>query len=138
MFEHENCKSDLVSYIAMIAAISAMASYSLGFGPLPWVLISELIPSRARATVGGIAVFLTWGLSFIVTKSFAPLKEAMGGAYGCFWLFAVFSIFTLIYIVTLLPETKGRTLEEIEYYFKEGKFPEKSFRPKITITSRAI
>ena len=72
-----------------------MASYSLGYGPLPWVLISELIPLRARATVGGVAVFLTWLLTFIVTKVFAPLSALIGVA-GCFWIFAGFSAVSLV------------------------------------------
>lgn len=60
--------NQLVSYVAVVATIGYMGAYSLGYGPLPWVILSELIPLRARATVGGIAIFLTWGLTFIVTK----------------------------------------------------------------------
>jgi len=111
------------SYVALISAVSYMASYSLGYGPLPWVLLSELIPLRARATVGGIAVFLTWLLTFFVTKIFAPLSAIIGVA-GCFWIFAGFSALSLLYVGFLLPETKGRTLEEIEYYFVAGRFPD--------------
>lgn len=123
-FSAPDMPSSAVSYMALIAALGMMSAYSLGYGPLPWVLIAELIPLRARATVGGIAVFITWLLSFIVTKLFAPLS-AIIGVYGCFWLFASFSALSLVYVATLLPETKGRTLEEIEYYFKEGQFPGK-------------
>lgn len=112
-----------ISYIALISSLVYMASYSLGYGPLPWVLLSELIPLRARATVGGIAVFLTWLLTFLVTKAFAPLSGLIGVA-GCFWIFAGFSALSLIYVGVLLPETKGRSLEEIEYYFAEGRFPD--------------
>jgi len=115
--------SPILSYVALISTVGYMASYSLGYGPLPWVLISELIPLRARATVGGFAVFLTWGLSFLVTKIFAPLSDYVGVA-GCFWIFASFSAVSLLYVAFLLPETKGRTLEEIEFYFEEGYFPD--------------
>jgi len=114
--------SPSLAYVALIATLGYMASYSLGYGPLPWVLISELIPLRARATVGGIAIFLTWGLSFLVTKVFAPLSDCVGVA-GCFWIFAGFSALSLVYVALFLPETKGRTLEEIEAYFTDGAFP---------------
>ena len=87
--------SAALSYVALISAVCYMASYSLGYGPLPWVLISELIPLRARATVGGVAVFLTWLLTFIVTKVFAPLSALIGVA-GCFWIFAGFSAVSLV------------------------------------------
>lgn len=127
-------KSAVVSYVALAASLCYMASYSLGYGPLPWVLISELIPLKARATVGGIAVFLTWLLSFAVTKIFAPLSDLIGTA-GCFWIFAGFSILALIYVATLLPETKGRSLEEIEAYFIDGEFPDKYGRRAVRVTS---
>jgi len=113
-----------VAYVAVIATVGYMGSYSLGYGPLPWVLISELIPLRARATVGGIAIFITWLLTFVVTKAFAPLSALIGVA-GCFWIFTGFSALSLAYVGFLLPETKGRTLEEIEFYFAQGKFPDK-------------
>ena len=115
----------ILAYVAVIATVGYMGSYSLGYGPLPWVLISELIPLRARATVGGVAIFVTWLLTFIVTKSFAPLSTLIGVA-GCFWIFSGFSALSLLYVAFLLPETKGRTLEEIEYYFEEGNYPEKA------------
>jgi len=124
--------SAALSYVALISALCYMASYSLGYGPLPWVLISELIPLRARATVGGVAVFLTWLLTFIVTKVFAPISALIGVA-GCFWIFAGFSAISLVYVALLLPETKGRSLEEIEHYFTEGHFPDKVKRRKFTI-----
>lgn len=115
--------NQIVAYVAVIATVGYMGSYSLGYGPLPWVIISELIPLRARATVGGIAIFLTWLLTFIVTKTFAPLSTLIGVA-GCFWIFSGFSALSILYVTFLLPETKGRTLEEIEFYFKEGHFPD--------------
>jgi len=114
-----------VAYVAIIATVGYMGSYSLGYGPLPWVLIAELIPLRARATVGGIAICVTWLLTFVVTKMFVPLSAVVGVA-GCFWIFTCFSALSLAYVAFLLPETKGRTLEEIEYYFKEGQFPARS------------
>jgi len=114
-----------VAYVAVIATVGYMGSYSLGYGPLPWVLIAELIPLRARATVGGIAICVTWLLTFVVTKMFVPLSAVVGVA-GCFWIFTCFSALSLAYVAFLLPETKGRTLEEIEFYFKEGHFPAKS------------
>jgi len=131
-----------ISYLAVISAVGYMASYSLGYGPLPWVLISELIPTRARATVGGVAVFSTWLLTFLVTKAFAPLSRQIGVA-GCFWVFAGFSAVSLLYVGLLLPETKGRTLEEIEHYFVEGAFPSKSAaavgrKRRIKVVSRSV
>lgn len=113
----------VVSYVAVLSTVGYMGSYSLGYGPLPWVIISELIPLRARATVGGIAIFLTWLLTFVVTKAFAPLSTIVGVS-GCFWIFSGFSALSILYVIFLLPETKGRTLEEIEIYFKDGHFPE--------------
>jgi len=114
-----------VAYVAVVAAIGYIGSYSLGYGPLPWVILSELIPLRARATVGGVAIFLTWLLTFVVTKAFTPLSMIIGVS-GCFWIFTGFGALSIAYVVFLLPETKGRTLEEIEYYFKEGHFPSRT------------
>lgn len=116
-----------VSYLpilALAATITYMASYSVGYGPIPWVLMGELIPLQARASVGGVATFVTWSLTFIVTKIFAPLQVVIG-AHGVFWIFGGIALLAVVYVHTLLPETKGRTLEDIEFYFKFGKFPEK-------------
>ena len=120
----------IIAYVAVLATVCYMGCYSLGYGPLPWVILSELIPLRARATAGGFAICLTWLLSFVVTKVFAPLSALIGVA-GCFWIFTGFSALSIVYVGFLLPETKGKTLEEIEFYFKEGHFPEKLTRKNV-------
>jgi len=121
---HNDSEAD-VAYFALAAAVIHMAAYSMGFGPLPWLLMGELIPLQARASVGGLATCLAWSMTFIETKSFLPLCDVIGN-YGAFWIFGGSSLFAVLYANTLLPETKGKTLEEIEIYFKEGKFPDKT------------
>jgi len=133
---HEDSEAN-VAYFALIAAVVHMASYSMGFGPLPWLLMGELIPLQARASVGGLATGLTWTMTFIETKSFLPLCDVIGN-YGAFWIFGVSSLIAVVYANTLLPETKGKTLEEIETYFKEGQFPDKTKAKKRQETETSV
>ena len=95
-----------------------ITSFSIGPGVCVWLALTELMPNRIRAVGMSVALFANQGVSFGLEALMLPMKEAVG--YG--WIFLGFALCTIVYFVTaafFMPETKGRTLEEIEAYFAD-------------------
>ena len=95
-----------------------MVSFSLGLGALPWLLMGELFPRAARATASSAATMLNWTCSFVVTLSFASLVNALT-PQGVFVLFALICAAGAVWVKAVVPETKGKTLEEISEVFSK-------------------
>ncbi len=90
-----------------------IASFAISLGPIFWLMISEIYPLNMRGSAMSIAALCNWGSNFIVALIFPVLLATFGGA-GSFWLFAALGIVAWILVYFMVPETKGRTLEEIE------------------------
>ena len=88
-------------------------AFALAMGPIPWIVNSEIFPTKLRGRAMSLAIVLLWLADFIVTQTFPRLREAIGPA-NTFWTYAVFSLASAVFVFTMVPETKGRTLEEIE------------------------
>jgi SP family sugar porter-like MFS transporter len=97
----------------LILVISAIAVYAMTLAPVTWVVLSEIFPIRIRAMAMGVATFSLWTACFILTYTF-PLLNKILGAFGTFWLYGIVSLFGYVYLRLNLPETKGKSLEEIE------------------------
>jgi len=97
----------------LILVILAIASYAMSLAPVTWVVLSEIFPNRIRGAAMAVATVALWIASFILTYTFPLLNSALG-ASGTFWLYGVISVFGFIFIYKKLPETKGKSLEEIE------------------------
>lgn len=104
----------------LVLVITAIAIYSMSLAPITWVVLSEIFPNRIRGLAMSIATFSLWVASFVLTFTFPLLNEALG-AYGTFWVYSGISILGFWFIKNKLPETKGKTLEEIETEFTKGK-----------------
>jgi sugar porter (SP) family MFS transporter len=90
-----------------------VGSFSVGLGPGVWVVISELFPTRIRGRAMSIATVALWLACILVAATFLSLVEAIGST-GAFWLYAATSVLNFLFIWRVMPETKGRSLEEIE------------------------
>jgi sugar porter (SP) family MFS transporter len=93
--------------------LAAIACYSMSLAPVTWVVISEIFPNRIRGAAMSVAVSALWIACFLLTYTFPTLNKKLG-ADGTFWLYAAICVFGFVYIRYNLPETKGKTLEEIE------------------------
>ncbi|XP_026322836.1 facilitated trehalose transporter Tret1-2 homolog [Hyposmocoma kahamanoa] len=102
-----------VGWIPLVCLILFIISFSLGFGPIPWMMMAELFPVEYRGTASGITVIMNWCLVFIVTLCFPIMKEAIG-IYSCFWFFAGFMVVCTFFVLFLIPETKGKTVAQIQ------------------------
>ncbi|HKI68338.1 MAG TPA: MFS transporter, partial [Verrucomicrobiae bacterium] len=97
----------------LLLVLAAIACYSMSLAPVTWVVISEIFPNRIRGAAMSVAVAALWIACFILTYTF-PMLNATLGSSGTFWLYAGICVVGFIFIKFKLPETKGKTLEEIE------------------------
>ncbi len=97
----------------LLLVLAAIGSYAMSLAPVTWVVISEIFPNRIRGAAMSVAVSALWLACFLLTFTF-PMLNASLGAAGTFWLYAGICVVGLIFILLKLPETKGKTLEQIE------------------------
>jgi sugar porter (SP) family MFS transporter len=93
--------------------LAVIAAYATSLAPVTWVLISEIFPNRIRGLAISIAVSALWIACFAVTYTFPILNNSVGAA-GTFWCYGAFCLLGLVFVARAVPETKGKTLEEIE------------------------
>uniref|UniRef100_A0A670YAY8 Solute carrier family 2, facilitated glucose transporter member 8 n=1 Tax=Pseudonaja textilis TaxID=8673 RepID=A0A670YAY8_PSETE len=94
-----------------------ISGFALGWGPIPWLVMSEIFPLRARGIASGACVLTNWLMAFLVTKEFHDLTVLLT-PYGTFWLFSSTCLLNVIFTIVCVPETKGKSLEEIEAHFR--------------------
>jgi len=108
--------TESLGWLALASLIGYAMAFSLGWGPVPLLFMSEVLPARARGTASGVATLVNWGLAFLVTKFFSSLQDAVG-LDGSFWLFGIACLLAVVFVFRHVPETKGRSLEDIEQSF---------------------
>ena len=99
-----------------------IASFAFSLGPVVWTMINEIFPNRLRGRGVALATAANWGSAWLVSQFFLTITDGIGQA-GTFWLFAGFSVLAFVWITARVPETKGRTLEEIEASFAAAAAP---------------
>ncbi|REG89196.1 sugar porter family MFS transporter [Winogradskyella sediminis] len=104
----------------LLLVIIAIAIYSMSLAPITWVVLSEIFPNRLRGVAMSIATFALWIASFILTFTFPILNDALG-ASGTFWVYSFICVAGFLFIKNRLPETKGKSLEEIELELTDTK-----------------
>ena len=97
----------------VIFALAAVACFAASLGPVAWVLISEIFPNRIRGIAMSIAVLSLWVANFMLSMTFPVLTKNLGPSYT-FWLYAAICGVGALLSAKLIPETKNKTLEEIE------------------------
>ena len=97
----------------LLLVVLAIACYAMSLAPVVWVVLSEIFPVRIRGMAMALSTFFLWVACFLLTYTFPILNEAVG-ASGTFWLYGVICLIGFLFIRAKLPETKGKTLEELE------------------------
>ncbi|SIS74980.1 MFS transporter, SP family, arabinose:H+ symporter [Alicyclobacillus vulcanalis] len=95
------------------------AAFSVSMGPIPWIMIPEIFPNHLRARAAGIATIFLWGANWAIGQFTPVLLNNVGGSYT-FWMFAVINVLGVIFVSVLVPETKNRSLEDIERIWMGG------------------
>uniref|UniRef100_A0A8C1YE66 Solute carrier family 2 member 6 n=1 Tax=Cyprinus carpio TaxID=7962 RepID=A0A8C1YE66_CYPCA len=110
---------DPITLIPLISSMVIIFGYAMCWGPITLLLMSEILPLGARGVASGLCVGVSWITAFILTQLFMHVVEAYG-LFAPFLFFCVVSVVNIIFTAKCVPETKGRTLEEIKNYFRTG------------------
>ncbi|KAK3829610.1 MAG: general substrate transporter [Linnemannia elongata] len=100
-----------VGVLVVVAVFLYTAAFAIGLGPIPWLLLSELLPTYALSSASAVATGVNWGTNFVIGLIFPSLNKALGN--GTFILFAAFTAFGFFYTWFFVPETRARSIEEI-------------------------
>lgn len=108
--------------ILLICIVVFIAAFAMAMGPISWLLCSEIFPNQYRGRAMSVATFTIWLSCYIVAQTFPMLNDnpTIGPAYT-FWIYATVSLFSCLFVAFTVPETKGRTLEEIEALWQTSK-----------------
>jgi SP family galactose:H+ symporter-like MFS transporter len=109
-----------LGWIAVMSLMLYVGSFAVGLGPVFWLILSEIYPLRIRGRAMSIGTVANWSANLIVALSFLTLTRELGKA-ATFWLYGIVSIAAWIFAFALVPETKGKTLEQIEAHWRAGK-----------------
>jgi len=104
--------------VTLIAMIVYIASFAFSLGPVVWTLIAEIFPNRIRGKAMAVCTAFNWGAAFIVSATFLSIMNAIGES-TTFLIFAVLCVITFFWVKAKVPETKGKTLEQIQEAWAE-------------------
>lgn len=107
---------DLEGFALVILVVCAIAVYAFTLAPVFWVLVSEIFPNRIRGAALSMTLTSLWVAGFLVAYSFPILNRSLG-AHGTFWLYSGICVLCFLFVKQRIPETKNKTLEEIEKNF---------------------
>ncbi|KAG7597599.1 Sugar/inositol transporter [Arabidopsis suecica] len=107
---------NILSMVSVVGVVAMVISCSLGMGPIPWLIMSEILPVNIKGLAGSIATLANWFVSWLVTMTANMLLAWSSG--GTFTLYALVCGFTVVFVSLWVPETKGKTLEEIQALFR--------------------
>ncbi|MEM1001898.1 MAG: sugar porter family MFS transporter [Bacteroidota bacterium] len=118
-------QQNIVGILSLIGILIFIASFSMSMGPIVWVLLSEMFPNKLRSVAMSVAVAAQWAANYVVSQSF-PMVMGSEMNNGATWngslpyfIFVVFIIFIILLTYKFIPETKGKSLEELESIWKK-------------------
>jgi sugar porter (SP) family MFS transporter len=102
-----------VPWLALACLLVYIMGFAVGLGPVFWLMISEIFPIQMRGPAMAVCTMFNWGLNFAISYTFLTLTSAIT-KQGTFWLYAFFGVCAVVFFATLVPETRDRSLEEIQ------------------------
>ncbi|XP_034252792.1 facilitated trehalose transporter Tret1-like isoform X2 [Thrips palmi] len=100
-------------WIPLACLVIYVVAFSVGFGPVPWLMMGEILPANIRGTAASLATAFNWSCTFLVTLTFQQIMTGMG-QHGGFWMFGTVCCIGLFFVIFFVPETQGKSLEDIE------------------------
>jgi sugar porter (SP) family MFS transporter len=100
-------------WLALVGLVVFIASFAIGLGPVFWLMISEIFPVGVRSKAMSVCTIANWGANFLVAQTFLTLSGAIS-RQGVFFLYAGLAVLSIIFFSLRVPETKGRSLEDIQ------------------------
>lgn len=113
LYTRDTAEAAHIGWLPLMSLCLYIIAFSIGFGPIPWVIVSEIFDPSVKGIATSVVSAFTWILAFVVTKSYVNLRETIGLGPS-FWFFAGFSLLGTIFVILIVPETKGKSLNEIQ------------------------
>ncbi|EEB19066.1 sugar transporter, putative [Pediculus humanus corporis] len=111
--ENDESSVKSIGWLPLLSVNVFVICFSLGFGPLPWMMMGELFSTSIKEMASAMAVVMNWVLVFAVTKTFSDLLSALGKS-GAFWLFGGISCIGFLFVCFVVKETKGKSFGDIQ------------------------
>lgn len=108
-----NIDVGFLGFLPLASFIVYVLGFSLGFGPVPWLMMGEILPAKIRGPAASVATAFNWTCTFIVTKIFLLLADCIGFHFT-FWIFCGIVFMSLLFTIFIVPETRGQSLADIE------------------------
>lgn len=105
-------------WVTVLASMSFVCAYGIGVGPVPWLLVAEILPTDVRGLVCSVATGCNWIGALVVTSTVGPLQATIGYE-GLFWMYAGILALSLIYVSVMVIETKGKSVEDVVLLMRE-------------------
>ncbi|KAK8587088.1 hypothetical protein V6N13_086094 [Hibiscus sabdariffa] len=106
----------IMGILSLVGLVAYVIAFSLGIGAIPWVIMSEILPVNIKGLAGSVATLANWTTAWVITMTANLLLTWSGG--GTFTIYAFVAAFTIVFVALWVPETKGRSLEEIQSSFR--------------------
>ncbi|XP_030172245.1 LOW QUALITY PROTEIN: solute carrier family 2, facilitated glucose transporter member 12 [Lynx canadensis] len=110
-----------LKWLSLASLLVYVAAFSIGLGPMPWLLLSEIFPAGIRGRAMALTSSMNWGINLIISLTFLTVTDLIGLPWVCF-IYTVMSLASLVFVVVFIPETKGCSLEQISAELAKGNF----------------
>jgi sugar porter (SP) family MFS transporter len=100
-------------WLSLVCLLVYIMGFAVGLGPVFWLMISEIFPLQMRGPAMAVCTMFNWGFNFLISYTFLTLTDVLT-KQGAFWLYAFFGVCAVVFFITVVPETKDRSLEEIQ------------------------
>ncbi|XP_067045663.1 solute carrier family 2, facilitated glucose transporter member 8-like [Acropora muricata] len=117
---HRSVEASKISWLSILCLVLFNLAFALAWGPIPWLVMSEIFPLKARGSASSLATLSSSLFVFVAIKTYNSLVSGLT-IQGTFWFYSGFSLLGFVFVFFVVPETKGKTLEEIEAMFHIGK-----------------
>jgi MFS family permease len=113
---------DVLGWVSICSLMAYVGSFAVGLGPVFWLILSEIYPLRIRGRAMSVGTAANWSANLLVALTFLTLTKVMGKP-ATFWLYGAVTVAAWFFAFFLVPETRGKTLEQIEAHMRSGKHP---------------
>ncbi len=114
----------VLDIMALLSVMGYVCFFGIGLGPITWVVLSEIFPLKIRGKAVGMALFANWFANYLIALTFLPLLTKLGMSLT-FFMYALITLIACIFVYFCIPETKGKSLEEIELMVNQDRFIQK-------------
>ncbi|XP_018322522.1 facilitated trehalose transporter Tret1 isoform X2 [Agrilus planipennis] len=118
----DNSIARSINFIPVICLCVFIVAFSFGFGPIPWMISAEVYPEEVKSTLSSAAGVFNWFIAFLITRFYPDMQASVLGGDGTFYVFGGVCVAGAIFCLTYVPETKGKSLEQIQAELRGEKF----------------